>query len=95
MPNRYEDELKLDFPIFSNDNRLTDKHPVKTGKVEFTEPFLRQMFEYAKTTSTMPTLRVAVWDRLSKDGKISYENIRLTMEQAKQEEKKSDFPFDL
>ena len=95
--SKYDNELKIDFPIFPNDRRATDRHPIKTGKIEFTQPFLKQMLEQAKT-GTMPTLRVAIWDRISAAGN-AFESVRLTMQLAAVEEPKEneddDFPFSL
>jgi hypothetical protein len=80
MPSRYDNELKIDFALFPNENRLTDKHPIKNGKIEFTKPFLKQMLERAKS-GTMPVLNVAIWNRTAKTTGKEFENVRLTMYQ--------------
>jgi|TARA_R110000824_G_scaffold161947_1_gene337453 hypothetical protein len=95
MPSRYDNELKIDFALFPNDNRATDKHPIKNGKIEFTKPFLKQMLERAKS-GTMPVLNVAIWNRTAKTTGKEYENVRLTMHQPAVQEDDGDdgeFPF--
>ena len=94
MPSRYDNELKIDFALFPNEERLTDKHPIKNGKIEFTKPFLKQMLERAKS-GTMPTLNVAIWNRVAKTTGKEFENVRLTMYQPPVQEDDNDgeFPF--
>jgi hypothetical protein len=95
MPSRYDDELKIDFALFPNDDRPTDKHPIKSGKIEFTKPFLKQMLERAKS-GTMPVLNVAIWNRTAKTTGKEFENVRLTMYQPavpEDDENDGEFPF--
>ena len=95
MPSRYDDELKIDFALFPNDDRPTDKHPIKSGKIEFTKPFLKQMLERAKS-GTMPVLNVAIWNRTAKTTGKEFENVRLTMYQPavpEDDEDDGEFPF--
>ena len=97
MPSRYDNELKLDFALFPNENRLTDKHPIKNGKIEFTKPFLKQMLERAKS-GTMPVLNVAIWNRTAKTTGKEFENVRLPMYQPpvpeeEEDEDDGEFPF--
>tara|TARA_R110000744_G_scaffold133840_2_gene242471 strand:+ start:328 stop:615 length:288 start_codon:yes stop_codon:yes gene_type:complete len=95
MPSRYDNELKIDFALFPNEERLTDKHPVKNGKIEFTKPFLKQMLERAKS-GTMPVLNVAIWNRTAKTTGKEFENVRLTMHQPavpEEDEGDGEFPF--
>jgi hypothetical protein len=94
MPSRYDDELKIDFALFPNDDRPTDKHPIKSGKIEFTKPFLKQMLERAKS-GTMPVLNVAIWNRTAKTTGKEFENVRLTMYQpaVQEDEDDDEFPF--
>ena len=100
MPD-YKNQPKLDFAIFANQFRASDRHPLKTGTIEFTEEFLRAMVNKAKE-GTMPKLKVAIWDRTSKGG-TQYENARLEIdlkngsgpvkveaEEVKEEPKKED-----
>ena len=77
MPD-YKNQPKLDFAIFGNKFRKSDRHPNKTGSIEFTEEFLRAMVNKAKQ-GTMPKLKVAIWDRTSKSG-MAYENARLEID---------------
>ena len=97
MPSRYDNELKLDFALFPNENRLTDKHPIKNGKIEFTKPFLKQMLERAMS-GTMPVVNVAIWNRTAKTTGKEFENVRLTMYQPpvpeeEEDEDDGEFPF--
>ena len=95
MPSRYDNELKLDFALFPNENRLTDEHPIKNGKIEFTKPFLKQMLERAKS-GTMPVLNVAIWNRTAKTTGKEFENVRLTMYQPpvpEEDEDDGELPF--
>ena len=96
MPSRYDNELKIDFALFPNENRLTDKHPIKNGKIEFTKPFLKQMLERAKS-GTMHVLNVAIWNRTANTTGKEFENVRLTMYQPPMQEEEDDddddFPF--
>jgi len=77
----YADEPKVDFAIFKNDYATTDRHPSEVGKIEFTREFLKVMVERAKT-GTMPVLRIAMWERVSKAG-LPYKNFRLELERLK------------
>ena len=72
---RYDNILKIDFPIFKNQFKDNDRAPVKSGKIEFTKEFLKEMVSHAKQ-GEMPTVKVARWNRTSKKG-IDYENARL------------------
>ena len=96
MPSRYDNELKIDFALFPNEERLTERHPIKNGKIEFTKPFLKQMLERAKS-GTMPVLNVAIWNRTAKTTGKEFENVRLTMYQPPVQEDDDDddgeFPF--
>jgi hypothetical protein len=94
MTGRYDNELKIDFALFPNEQRATDKHPIKTGRVEFTKPFLKQMLEQAKA-GTMPVLNAAVWNRTAKTTGKEFENVRLTMYQppAQKDDDDDEFPF--
>ena len=48
MPNRYADAKTVDFAIFPNQFKDNDKAPVKSGKIEFTREFLKEMVAHAK-----------------------------------------------
>tara|TARA_R110002020_G_scaffold62814_2_gene167623 strand:- start:1768 stop:2079 length:312 start_codon:yes stop_codon:yes gene_type:complete len=79
----YADEPKIDFAVFKNNYAKTDRHPSEVGKIEFTREFLKVMVDRAKT-GTMPVLRVAMWERVSKAG-MPYKNFRLELERIKAE----------
>ena len=75
MPSQYENVIKIDFAIFKNQFKDNDKAPIKSGKVEFTREFLKEMVSHARE-GEMPIVRVAIWNRTSKKG-TDYENARL------------------
>tara|TARA_R110000765_G_scaffold241824_1_gene344528 strand:- start:113 stop:415 length:303 start_codon:yes stop_codon:yes gene_type:complete len=75
MPSQYENVIKIDFAIFKNQFKDNDKAPIKSGKIEFTREFLKEMVSHARE-GEMPIVRVAIWNRKSKTG-IDYENARL------------------
>ena len=75
MPSQYENVIKIDFAIFKNQFKDNDKAPIKSGKIEFTREFLKEMVSHAKE-GEMPIVRVAIWNRTSKKG-VDYENARL------------------
>ena len=72
---RYDNILKIDFAIFKNQFKDNDRAPVKSGQIEFTKEFLKEMVSHAKQ-GEMPTVKVAIWNRTSKAG-LDYENARL------------------
>lgn len=73
--NNYDNGPRIDFAMFKNNYAKTDKHPKETGKIEITRDFLKAMVEVAKT-GTMPVLKAASWDNVSKKG-MAYRSIRL------------------
>jgi len=75
MANIYKNAKLIDFAIFKNQFKDNDKAPVKSGKIEFTREFLKEMVAHAKE-GEMPTVKVAIWNRTSKKG-VDYENARL------------------
>jgi len=73
--SKYDNVTKLDFAIFPNQYKNDNaKAPYKTGTLEMTKEFLKEMLEQAKSGS-MPEIKVAAWRRTSKAGK-DYENFR-------------------
>ena len=78
MASQYDNVVKIDFAIFKNQFKENSKAPVKSGKIEFTREFLKEMVSHAKE-GEMPTVRVAIWNRTSKKG-IDYENARLEIQ---------------
>tara|TARA_R110001583_G_scaffold133048_2_gene284916 strand:- start:321 stop:638 length:318 start_codon:yes stop_codon:yes gene_type:complete len=75
MPN-YENQVKQEFSIFDNKYKANDKHPQRTGKIEFDRTFLKALAEQART-GTMPVVKVASWDRVSRDTGTHYQFMRL------------------
>jgi|TARA_R110000744_G_scaffold27830_1_gene67602 hypothetical protein len=75
MASQYANAIKIDFAIFKNQYKDNDKAPIKSGKIEFTREFLKEMVSHAKE-GEMPTVKVAIWNRTSKKG-VDYENARL------------------
>lgn len=73
--SNYNSGPRIDFAMFKNNYAKTDKHPKETGKIEITRDFLKAMVEVAKT-GTMPVLKAASWDNVSKKG-MAYRSIRL------------------
>ncbi len=73
--SNYNSGPRIDFAMFKNNYAKTDKHPKETGKIEITRDFLKAMVEVAKT-GTMPVLKAAAWENVSKKG-MAYRSIRL------------------
>ena len=80
MAKNYADQPKLNFSIFENRFKHGPKHPDMTGIIEFTRPFLKAMVEEAKA-GTMPTVKVAMWERVGRDSGKPYQYIRLELNQ--------------
>ena len=80
MPN-YDDQPKLDFSIFKNQFATTNKHPGMTGAIEFTRPFLKALVEEAKA-GTMPTVKIASWERTGRESGKPYQYMRMELAQA-------------
>ena len=73
--NNRDNKPRLDFAMFKNTYAKSDKHPKETGKIEITREFLKAMVEVAKT-GTMPVLKAASWENVSKKG-LAYRSIRI------------------
>jgi|TARA_R110000824_G_scaffold163850_1_gene339703 hypothetical protein len=80
MAKSYADQPKLNFSIFENRFKTGSKHPDMTGIIEFTRPFLKSMVEEAKS-GTMPTLKVAMWERTGRDSGKPYQYMRIELDQ--------------
>ena len=80
MAKNYADQPKLNFSIFENRFANSSKHPTMTGIIEFTRPFLKAMVEEAKS-GTMPTVKVAMWERTGRDSGKPYQYMRLELDQ--------------
>ena len=80
MAKNYADQPKLNFSIFENRFKHGPKHPDMTGIIEFSRPFLKAMVEEAKS-GTMPTVKVAMWERTGRDSGKPYQYMRLELDQ--------------
>tara|TARA_R110002051_G_scaffold6524_1_gene31494 strand:- start:1450 stop:1773 length:324 start_codon:yes stop_codon:yes gene_type:complete len=80
MATNYADQPKLNFSIFENRFAKSPKHPTMTGVIEFTRPFLKAMVTEAKA-GTMPTVKVAMWERTGRDSGKPYQYMRLELDQ--------------
>jgi len=80
MAKNYADQPKLNFSIFENRFKHGPKHPDMTGIIEFSRPFLKAMVEEAKS-GTMPTVKVAMWERTGRDSGKAYQYMRLELDQ--------------
>ena len=80
MAKNYADQPKLNFSIFENRFANSSKHPTMTGAIEFTRPFLKAMVEEEKS-GTMPTVKVAMWERTGRDSGKPYQYMRLELDQ--------------
>ena len=89
----YADQPKLAFSIFENRFAATSKHPTMTGIIEFTRPFLKAMVEEAKK-GTMPTLKVAMWERTGRDSGKPYQYMRLELQQTNGATVEEEEPFE-
>ena len=97
MAKNYADQPKLNFSIFENRFKHGPKHPDMTGIIEFSRPFLKAMVEEAKS-GTMPTVKVAMWERTGRDSGKPYQYMRLELDQQggapKQEEEEPEIEDD-
>lgn len=66
-----EFSAKVDFALFTNNNRTTDKHPNRKGTIEMSKALLQEMVTCAKR-GEQPLLDIAAWENTSKDGKTQY-----------------------
>ena len=80
MAKNYADQPKLNFSIFENRFKNSSKHPDMTGVIEFSRPFLKSMVEEAKS-GTMPTVKVAMWERMGRDSGKPYQYMRIELDQ--------------
>ena len=97
MAKNYADQPKLNFSIFENRFKHGPKHPDMTGIIEFSRPFLKAMVEEAKS-GTMPTVKVAMWERTGRDSGKPYQYMRLELDQQggapKQKEEETEIEDD-
>ena len=76
--------------------KTSDKQPDKTGTVELPKELLKELVEEVKAGGT-PTLRIAQWDRVSKEKQTPYMYTTLETPIKKEEPKAEvddiDLPF--
>ena len=89
-----DERPQSDGAIYQNNFKKTDKQPDWTGKIEIHRDTLKELVEKVKTGEPAE-LRVALWDRTSKNGnEYKYARLDIPMVQdkpaPKQEEPKSD-----
>ena len=86
------DKVQCDGAIFTNDYKQNEKQPDWTGTVEIPKELLKDLVEKVKQGQTAE-LRVALWDRTSKNGKdYKYARMDIPMPK-KQDEPKPDPTF--
>ena len=82
--------------VFYNKTKTSDKQPDKTGTVELPKELLKELVEEVKAGGT-PTLRIAQWDRVSKEKQTPYMYTTLETpiknEEPKAEVDDIDLPF--
>tara|TARA_R110000782_G_scaffold44237_2_gene99119 strand:+ start:185 stop:508 length:324 start_codon:yes stop_codon:yes gene_type:complete len=83
----YEERLQSDGAIYTNNYKQTDKQPDWTGKVAITKGLLKELVTKIKEDrADSVELRVALWNRTSKNGN-EYKYARLDVpQQQKQSE---------
>jgi hypothetical protein len=86
------DKVQCDGAIFTNDYKQNEKQPDWTGTLEIPKELLKDLVEKVKQGQTAE-LRVALWDRTSKNGK-DYKYARMDIPIVKkQEEPKTESNF--
>ena len=93
------DKVQCDGAIFTNDYKTGEKQPDWTGTIEIPKELLKDLVEKVKQGQTAE-LRVALWDRTSKNGKdYKYARMDIPMVKKQEEPKKEsnftdeDIPF--
>ena len=81
MDNR--DREQSEGMIYTNDYRQNDKQPNWTGSLVLQKPLVRELVEKIKNGEEA-ILRVALWDRISKNNK-EYKFARLDVQQKKKD----------
>ena len=86
------DKVQCDGAIFTNDYKQKETQPDWTGNIEIPKELLKDLVEKVKQGQTVE-LRVALWDRTSKNGK-DYKYARMDIPiPKKQEEPKTESNF--
>lgn len=76
-----DNKIQCDGAIFINNFKKGDKQPDWTGKIEMSKALLKQLVEKVKEGEEA-VVRVALWDRTSKENKdYKYARIDIPQEQ--------------
>ena len=84
----YDNKNQSDGAIYTNNYKQNDKQPDWTGKVEISRDMLKELVSIVKDGGT-GELRVALWNRTSKNGN-EYKYARLDIPPPKKEEPKEE-----
>ena len=78
------DRIKGEGAVVANTYKKQPKHPDFTGKIELSKTMLRALVERAKANQDL-SISMAMWDRVSKDGKV-YKYVSIELPEIKEEE---------
>ena len=78
------DRIKVEGAVFANTYKKQPKHPDFTGKIELSTSLLKALVERAKANQDL-SISMAMWDRVSKDGKV-YKYVSIELPEIKEEE---------
>ena len=78
------DRIKVEGAVFANTYKKHPKHPDFTGKIELSKTILKALVERAKANQDL-SISMAMWDRVSKDGKV-YKYVSIELPEIKEEE---------
>jgi len=78
------ERIKVEGAVFANTYKKQPKHPDFTGKIELSKTILKALVERAKANQDL-SISMAMWDRVSKDGKV-YKYVSIELPEIKEEE---------
>ncbi len=78
------DRIKVEGAVFANTYKKQPKHPDFTGEIELSKSLLKALVERAKANQDL-SISMAMWDRVSKDGKV-YKYVSIELPEIKEEE---------
>jgi|TARA_R110000744_G_scaffold53396_2_gene114055 hypothetical protein len=78
------ERIKVEGAVFANTYKKQPKHPDFTGKIELSKTILKALVERAKANQDI-SISMAMWDRVSKDGKV-YKYVSIELPEIKEEE---------
>ena len=70
----------VDFAVFDNNYKKTDRHPDRRGKIEMSSALLKEMLTVAQR-GEQPLLEIAQWNSSSKDGKTKYLYTKMSLDE--------------